>query len=170
MKLTIRRLTRHGGGIYGQMEIDGQLRFLTLENEAKAIPNGWYRVQVNRSPKFGRPLPQLLYVPDPDGIGGNASGMREGIRIHRGNLPKDSAGCILVGSLPAESSEGTPLPSPPALIYSAQAEASLTQQLTNAQQSGESLWVEVCWQKTDTERLSEYSYGGAGSRGPYKSY
>lgn len=50
------------------------------------IPFGTYKIVVNMSPKFKRELPRLLDVPS-----------FEGILIHRGNVAKDSAGCILVG-------------------------------------------------------------------------
>lgn len=51
-----------------------------------AIPTGRYRVELTKSPKFGRILP-LLY---------NVKGF-EGIRIHMGNTDEDTLGCILVG-------------------------------------------------------------------------
>ena len=52
----------------------------------KAIPAGRYAVAVTWSPKFKRWLPLLLNVP-----------YRSGIRIHAGNNPDDSSGCILLG-------------------------------------------------------------------------
>ena len=52
----------------------------------KAIPAGRYDVAVTWSPKFKRWLPLLLNVP-----------YRTGIRIHAGNNPDDSSGCILLG-------------------------------------------------------------------------
>ena len=52
----------------------------------KAIPAGRYAVAVTWSPKFKRWLPLLLNVPN-----------RSGIRIHAGNNPEDSSGCILLG-------------------------------------------------------------------------
>ena len=52
----------------------------------KAIPAGRYDVAVTWSPKFRRWLPLLLKVP-----------YRSGIRIHAGNNPDDSSGCILLG-------------------------------------------------------------------------
>lgn len=52
-----------------------------------AIPSGRYAVRVTPSPKFrGKWLPVLCRV----------EGFR-GIRIHAGNGPGDTAGCILVG-------------------------------------------------------------------------
>lgn len=62
-----------------------------LENEQKiygetAIPAGKYEVRVTWSPRFNRNLPLLLGVPH-----------FTGIRFHRGNYPKDTHGCILVG-------------------------------------------------------------------------
>lgn len=51
-----------------------------------AIPEGRYLMAVTYSPKFERWLPLLLHVPD-----------FTAIRIHEGNTPQDTEGCILVG-------------------------------------------------------------------------
>jgi hypothetical protein len=51
-----------------------------------AIPPGRYRVVVTRSARFNRDLPLLLDVPG-----------RDGIRMHTGNKPADTDGCIIVG-------------------------------------------------------------------------
>ena len=51
-----------------------------------AIPYGTYEIDITYSPKFKRELPILLNVPH-----------FEGIRIHRGNTPSDTEGCLIPG-------------------------------------------------------------------------
>ena len=59
----------------------------TLE-PLNCIPAGTYQVRVSWSPRFQCLLPEIINVPG-----------RTGIRIHAGNYPKDTTGCILVGEL-----------------------------------------------------------------------
>ena len=51
-----------------------------------AIPEGRYRVLITKSYRFQRWLPILLDVPG-----------FSGVRLHSGNYPSDSQGCILTG-------------------------------------------------------------------------
>jgi hypothetical protein len=86
----------------GKLFINGEFECYTLEDKDRflevntieqkvyaetAIPRGTYNVLLTRSPRFKKVLPLLEDVP-----------YFEGIRIHAGNKPEDSEGCILVGS------------------------------------------------------------------------
>lgn len=51
-----------------------------------AIPRGTYEIVLTYSPRFKKILPLLLKVPG-----------YEGVRIHTGNKPEDTDGCLIVG-------------------------------------------------------------------------
>lgn len=78
-----------GKGVVGSLYKDGELICRTLENADKLIPLGRHTLQVSYSPKFKRPLPLIYSSTIP---------YRRGIRIHAGNRPEESAGCVLVGA------------------------------------------------------------------------
>ena len=87
----------------GRLYLDRVPLYRTLElpwvdnvQAVSCIPAGTYRLRLSRSARFGRDLPELLGVPG-----------RFGIRIHRGNYPQDSTGCILVGMRNAEANGET---------------------------------------------------------------
>lgn len=86
--LTLIREIRTERAILGRLFLNGQMVCYTLENAAKAVPCGMYKVQNSKSPKFKRELP-LIY-------NGNVPASR-GIRLHVGNTVASSSGCILVG-------------------------------------------------------------------------
>lgn len=105
MELLLKRIALKDTYTIGKLFLNGKYFCDTLEDpnrdknkngqfdngEAKvhgdtAIPYGKYEVILNVSPKFKRLLPRLVNVPSFDGI-----------LIHRGNTPKDTHGCILVG-------------------------------------------------------------------------
>ena len=99
--MTLTRTAKRKTYTIGRLEIDGVYFCDTLEPAWRdlgpgrpghkiagrtAIPEGRYPVVITWSPKFGQWLPLLLHVPQ-----------FEGIRIHAGNTPDDTEGCILVG-------------------------------------------------------------------------
>ena len=105
MNLTLKRLNLTPNYTEGELYVNGVYFCKTLEdtnrdlnkngqfdnNEKKVygetcIPCGKYKVILSYSPKFKRELPEILEVPD-----------FQGIRIHRGNKISDTLGCILCG-------------------------------------------------------------------------
>ena len=98
MELLLKRKYKKPTYTIGTLSVDGKyfcdtledvVRDLVTEKKVKgrtAIPAGRYRVVLNWSPRFKKPLPLLVDVPH-----------FEGIRIHAGNTAKDTEGCILVG-------------------------------------------------------------------------
>ena len=105
MNLTLKRLNLTPNYTEGELYVNGVYFCKTLEdtnrdlnkngqfdnNEKKVygetcIPYGKYKVILRYSPKFKRELPEILEVPD-----------FQGIRIHRGNKISDTLGCILCG-------------------------------------------------------------------------
>lgn len=103
MLVNIKRHTFTEHSAIGVLSIDGIPLCSTLEDKVRtkdehkvwgetAIPVGTYGVIVDRSNRFSRMaghdvlLPLLLNVPG-----------FEGVRIHPGNRPQDTEGCILLG-------------------------------------------------------------------------
>ena len=88
----------------------------------RAIPTGRYRILITRSPRFGRWLPLLM----------NVKGF-EGIRIHPGNKPEDTQGCILPGF---NRRKGYVLDSTRCVL-------TLVKMMTEAMEKGEKVFVKV---------------------------
>lgn len=96
MELKLVRDVLAGQYTLGQLYVDGHFECYTCEDQVRsagekvhgstAIPEGTYRVIINRSPRFQRDLPRLLDVPG-----------FEGVLIHPGNTAADTEGCILPG-------------------------------------------------------------------------
>lgn len=94
----VREISAHGATL-GTLYVNGVEFCSTLEDEDRflesggvkeygetAIPRGRYAVEVTRSNRFKRELPEVLDVPG-----------FTGIRIHPGNVAADTHGCLLVG-------------------------------------------------------------------------
>lgn len=106
MELLLKRLIKTDNSTIGELSINGVFECYILEDpdrgltsemsleeikerkikERTAIPTGRYQVIFNYSNKFKKFMPLLL----------NVKGF-EGIRIHKGNVPVDTEGCLLPG-------------------------------------------------------------------------
>lgn len=106
MEIRVKRIARKDGYTIGQMSLNNEYFCDTLEDTDRglkstmseeeilskkrkgitAIPTGEYDVILTFSPKFKRVLPLLLNVPG-----------YQYIRVHHGNLPSSTDGCLLVG-------------------------------------------------------------------------
>lgn len=149
MLLTIIRTQFTPEETLGTLLIDGKPLCSTLEppvvpnrqHPKGAIPMGWYRLTLTRSPKFGRILPLLHYVPG-----------FEGIRIHAGNRKEDTAGCILVG-------ERT---DPSKMLFNArQTEQALVEILQKEAYANQAIYIEVTTRERYTvERMPQPAYYG----------
>jgi hypothetical protein len=95
MKLLLQRHPSTEVCTTGDLYLNGQWYCYTLEDVVRkdkikgktAIPAGLYKVTVNWSGRFQKPMPLILDVPN-----------YTGVRIHTGNTADDTEGCILIGN------------------------------------------------------------------------
>lgn len=102
MNLLLQRDPSKDKATLGELFIEGIHFCYTLEDQvrpegekvfgATAIPAGRYQVVTNYSEHFEKMLPLLLDVPN-----------FAGVRIHSGNIPEDTDGCILLGFVKGEA-------------------------------------------------------------------
>lgn len=95
MHLTLRRKTISAKSTIGELLVNNAFFCFTLEDIVRrgakvygqtAIPGGVYEIAITYSNRFRVMMPLLLNIPG-----------FEGIRIHPGNTPENTSGCILVG-------------------------------------------------------------------------
>jgi len=144
MYLKLTRLQQVGDGTTGVMKVDGRPICETMENSHTLIATGMYPVRLTMSPHFGMTLPLIDRV-----IG------RTGIRIHPGNTPADSSGCILVGEV---ADAGT------RLIRSKPTFLTLMGLLLDAQHNHEEIWIEIVDETPET-LYQQRGYDAATNRG-----
>lgn len=102
MTLRLVREPSIDGVTHGKLYINGAFECFSLEDQIRerpgisvvvwkvpsetAIPAGTYRVEITKSARFHRLLPQVMDVPG-----------FSGVRIHSGNAISNTEGCLLVG-------------------------------------------------------------------------
>jgi hypothetical protein len=96
MELALKRRWFTERSTIGELFVDGVFECYVLEDATRppdekvfgetCIPVGRYPIIINHSPRFGVDMPLLLDVPG-----------FQGVRIHPGNKPDDTEGCLLVG-------------------------------------------------------------------------
>lgn len=85
-RLTLLRLERTEGGIFGVLMMEGKVLCCTCENAAKAIPTGTFNC-IHRAQSVKAEGFTLEIIVDG----------RTDILVHIGNWPHESEGCVLVG-------------------------------------------------------------------------
>lgn len=98
MKMELKRVILGPKATIGVLRCDGVHECFILEDAYRgddpakkiprltAIPCGTYTVRITHSPRFGVDMPILEDVPG-----------FSGVRIHAGNTPEDTEGCLLPG-------------------------------------------------------------------------
>ena len=89
MLIEIFRITLTPQSTTGLLAINGANQFTTLEPSRESgmlMPAGVYKCVKTMSPRMGYISPELQDVPG-----------HVGERIHVGNYPQDSSGCVLIG-------------------------------------------------------------------------
>lgn len=102
MILSLKRNSPQGQCVFGNLYVDGSFQCYTLERLEVWIPCGTYPIEMTQSlgltcdcdinHSLSHLLPLLDNVPH-----------RTNIRIHSGNWPRDTEGCILVGQTLGDS-------------------------------------------------------------------
>lgn len=113
MKLKVIRKEYTSKSTIGELWIDGVFFAYTLEDEDRigkglfkvfgqtAIPKGLYKVIISRSNRFSKLLGKDIFLPEilniPEFLG---------VRVHAGNKPEDTEGCVLIGLTKTKDSIG----------------------------------------------------------------
>lgn len=98
----MRRFSQNSICTRGELMI-GTTKLQTLEPSKPVIPDGKYLINFSYSPTFSKKYPYTVVlgskVPEVIGVTGHS-----GLRIHVGNYPSDTKGCILLGTVGTDSS------------------------------------------------------------------
>lgn len=135
MEFTLKRIAKKDGYTIGHLYVNETIKVCdTLEPQWRdfhhgaekvdgksAIPEGRYPLVVTWSPRFKQWLPLLVGVTH-----------FEGVRIHSGNTPLDTQGCILPGQ---NRKKG--------MVLNSRTTMRKIMALLNAREPGEPAWIKV---------------------------
>ena len=124
--IKLKRYAFHSNCTRGILTIDG-IELQTLEpprqkKKPRCIPSGLYKIVLEYSDRFKRVLPELKDVP----------GFTE-IKLHAGNYPSDTKGCIIPGMKGREDM----------VERSREAMELIFKALIEAHKQGKILWIEI---------------------------
>ena len=136
MELTLKAERLTGRSTISRLEVDGQPECFILEDTVrevpgqpvesgkihaeKSIPAGRYEIVRTMSTRFKKMLPLLVGVPG-----------YQGVRIHPGNFPANTEGCLLPGTGQAED----------AVTHSVVAFEALDDKIAEALEAGEQCFI-----------------------------
>lgn len=102
MRMTLKSRIFTSEATTGELLLDGVFECYTVEDHyprpyvktpgRTAIPEGLYRVTVERSPRFSARAGKDVFLPRINSVPGFT-----GVLIHSGNTSDDTEGCVLVG-------------------------------------------------------------------------
>jgi len=135
MNIEVSRFSHTATTTLGRLAVEGRFECYTLEDVVRppglrkvwaqtAIPAGRYEVALTYSTRFHELMPELLNVPN-----------FQGIRIHSGNTAADTAGCLLTGTAVAPNRER--------IFNSWRAYHTLLLKLEAALDRGEAIWLHI---------------------------
>jgi len=123
----------------GELFVNGVFECYILEDTVRpesepkvfgktAIPYGYYKVIVTKSARFSRMAGHDVYLPILLKVPGF-----EGVRIHTGNKPEDTEGCLLPGTVKGIN----------VVTNSRTAFVKLNDKINNALKNGEEVWLAI---------------------------
>lgn len=93
-----------------------------------AIPYGRYKIVITRSNRFSKAAGHDVYLPELLKVPGY-----EGVRIHTGNKPEDSEGCLLPGTTKGLNQ----------VLNSKTAFIKLNEKINTAIKAGQEVWITI---------------------------
>lgn len=148
LDISLVRDVRHEKSTIGNLSVDGVFECYILEDKDReldvtmkleqinkikvhgetAIPYGRYKIVITRSNRFSLAAGKDVYLPELLAVPGYA-----GVRIHTGNKPEHTEGCLLPGTVKREDK----------VENSATAFLTLNEKINAAIKAGKEIWITI---------------------------